>query len=68
MACRIGKSQSDNGVLFSGMVDLSGLVEYIVGQQELRQEYKYTEEDLDNAQEEGYRDGIRQCINRLEDL
>jgi len=59
---------AERGVLFAGMVDLSEFVEYLVGQQELRQEYKYTEEDLDNAQEEGYRDGIRHCIGRLEDL
>lgn len=59
---------AERGVLFAAMVDLSGFVEYLVGQEELRQEYKYTEEDLDNAHEEGYRDGIRQCISRLEDL
>lgn len=59
---------AERGVLFSGMVDLSEFVEYLVRQEELRQEYKYTEEHLDNAYEEGYREGIRQCINRLEDL
>lgn len=59
---------ANNGVLLAGMVDLSEFVEYLIEQEDLRQECKYTEEDLDNAHEEGYRDGVRQCINRLEDL
>lgn len=59
---------ANNGLLFADSVDLSSFVEYLVEQEELKEEYKYTEEDVDNAHEEGYRDGIRQCISRLEDL
>jgi uncharacterized protein (DUF952 family) len=61
-------SYSDAGILYCGDMCLSDFVDKLIEFEEIRQELKYTEEDMEEVRYEGERDGIRQAINALESL
>jgi len=57
------------GVLYCCGVDLSELVEKLIEDRDGEcKVYKYTQEDVDNAHQEGYDDGVGACRGALDCL
>ena len=58
---------ANSGVLYCGEVGLSGLVEKLI-EDRVMGEYKFRQEDLDEAHQEGYDDALGQARSALDNL
>lgn len=57
---------ANNGCLFAGSVDLSSFVEYILDREDTQKEF--SQEDVDNAWEEGYAGAVYKARDALDNL